>query len=118
MKNIVIKELKDNAYQYLIFSTTVDSPFFQIDEIIKAIKCSKKVVVIFDQLLQTGDTDNRFISFELDKSLNYNSAKIINENLEPLKKEISNFLYKNQQLMDFSILLSEQKDIIKKGGIV
>ena len=43
MKNIVIKELKDNAYQYLIFSTTVDSPFFQIDEIIKAIKCSKKV---------------------------------------------------------------------------
>ena len=86
MKNIVIKELKDNAYQYLIFSTTVDSPFFQIDEIIKAIKCSKKVVVIFDQLLQTGDTDNRFISFELDKSLNYNSAKIINENLETLKK--------------------------------
>lgn len=118
MENIVIKKLKNNIYQYLIFSTTVDSPFFQIDEIIRTIKCSKKVVLIFDQLLQTGDAYNRFISFELDKTINYNSAKIVTENLELLKKEISNYLYKNQQLMDFSILLSEQKEIIKKGGIV
>lgn len=118
MKNIVIKKMNSNRCDYIIFSTTVESPFFFIEEIKKIINPSKKITIIFDQLFQTGDSNNRFLSFNIDKDIKYDSAKIINDDLDELKKIISEYLFENQEVMEYSILLDKQKEIIKEGGVI
>lgn len=118
MNNIVIEKLQDNKYNYIVFSTTVESPIFSIDKILKQINQSGRINVVFDQLLQTGDNENRFLSFEVDKSIDYNSARILKDNVDELKTYISQYLFKNQEILKYSILLSEQRKIIEKGGII
>ncbi len=118
MDNIVIEKLINSKYNYLVFSTTVESPIFFIDKILKKINRSDKIKIVFDQLLQTGDNVNRFLSFEVKEKIDYGSAKVLKDDVEELKVYISNYLFKNQDVLKYCILLTEQKKIIENGGII
>ena len=121
MENYVLKKLNSKIAQYLVFSTSVESPFFMLNEITKDIHESKDVVVIFDQLLQTGDSDNRFMSITFkNNAFDLNSANKIDSKTvnNVIREEIANFLRENPTILKYSILLSNQKEQIEKGGIL
>ena len=121
MKEYILKHIDQDNIDYLVFGTSVESPFFCLTEITKDIKADKVVKVLFDQLLQTGNSKNRFLMLELkDGTFELNSAICIDPKAvsNEIKLHIADFLRHNPQVLKYSILLNEQKKIIKQGGIV
>lgn len=121
MKDIIIKKINNNLANYLVFGTTVDSPLFQLQEICAKISTSKSYVVLFDQLLQTGNSDNRYLLLHYNGStFDFNTAKNIDSSFVELKirKIMSDFLKHNKLLLKYSILLSSEKEKILKGDVV
>lgn len=119
MKDIIINKSNNPKIKYVIFSISTDSPLFLLDEIKKNIYLENGQSVLFDQLLQTGDSDNRFLSLKfINGNFDLSSIQHINKKQidESLYKFISNFLRNEQQLLRYSILLEEQKDFILNGG--
>lgn len=121
MENYIIKKVNQNDIQYLVFGTSVESPLFCINDLSKDINENKEVRVLFDQLLQTGNADNRFLmvifkngTFELNSATSIN-PKFIDDSIKGI---ITNFLRQNPQILKYSILLSEQKKIIEQGGTI
>ena len=64
MKDIIINKSNNPKIKYVIFSISTDSPLFLLDEINKNIYLENGQSVLFDQLLQTGDSSNRFLSLK------------------------------------------------------
>ena len=119
MKDIIINKSNNPKIKYVIFSISTDSPLFLRDEINKNIYLENGQSVLFDQLLQTGDSSNRFLSlkfvngtFDLSSIQHIDKKKID----ETLYKFISDFLRNEQRLLHYSILLEEQKNFILSGG--
>ena len=97
------------------------SPFFCLTEIANDITADKVVKVLFDQLLQTGNSKNRFLMLELkDGTFELNSAVSIDPKTvnNEIKLHIAEFLRQNPQVLEYSILLNEQKKIIEQGEIL
>ena len=121
MKDYILKHIDQDNIDYLVFGTSVESPFVYITEIAKDIKADKVVKVLFDQLLQTGNSKNRFLMLELkDGTFELSSAICIDPKAvsNEIKLHIADFLRHNPQVLKYSILLNEQKKIIEQGGIV
>ena len=121
MENYILKKLNEQDVKYLVFGTSVESPLFFISEIAKKIKESEEVEVLFDQLLQTGNAENRFLMLKLNNGIfELSSATCINPKTisNNIKFEITEFLRQNPQILNYSILLNEQKKIIEQGGII
>lgn len=119
MKDIIINKSNNPKIKYVIFSTSTDSPLFVLDDINKNICLENGQSVLFDQLLQTGDSDNRFLSLKFVNGMfDLSSIKHIDKKQidETLYKFISDFLRKEQCVLRYSILLEEQKDFILSGG--
>lgn len=119
MKNFIIKKIDKKYAKYLVFGTTVESPLFQLIDIKNKIVISDGESVVFDQLLQTGNTDNRFLTLSFyEGKFDFGTAK--NVEADKLDADVKNFAYdflrKNVDILKHSILLSEQKDIIQNGG--
>ncbi len=121
MENYVLKKVNQNSIEYLVFGTSVESPLFCITEIAKKLDENKEAKVLFDQLLQTGNSDNRFLMIEF-KNGNFelSSATCINPQTinDGIKSQITDFLRQNPQILKYSILLNDQKKIIEQGGII
>ena len=118
MKNFIIKQIDKTYAKYLIFGTTVDSPLFQLFDICKDITISDGDCVIFDQLLQTGNAANRFLTLSFSNGeFDFGSAKNIDLNIvdSEIKTFACDFLRENIHVLKYSILLSEQKDVILSG---
>lgn len=121
MENYVLRKLNQTNIKYLIFGTSVESPLFAINEIASKINENEEVEVLFDQLLQTGNADNRFLMLKFKNGkFELNSATCIKSEMikDEIKNEITVFLRKNPQILKYSILLNEQKKIIEQGGII
>lgn len=121
MDAFIIKQIDKKYAKYLIFGTTVESPLFQLQEIKKAINIMNGDKIIFDQLLQTGNADNRFLIMSfLNDNFDYGTAK--NIDTKTIDIDIRSFgcsyLRSNTLLLKYSILLSEQKEIILNGGTI
>ena len=119
MKEFIIKQIDKSLAKYLVFGTTSESPLFQLLEIQDAIEISNGDRIIFDQLLQTGDANNRFIVMTFgDGSFDYSSAENIDGKV--IDAEIRafgcNFLRSNTLALKYSILMSHQKEFILNGG--
>ncbi|MDD2445872.1 MAG: type II toxin-antitoxin system RnlB family antitoxin [Clostridia bacterium] len=120
MQEFILEKFNNNLYQYLVFGTTVESPLFQLQKIAKKLK-GNNCTVLFDQLLQTGNTDNRFLTIAFKKnSFDLSTVKNIDgKNVdENTRKVISDFLRSNELLLKYCILVSAQKEVIKNGGII
>ena len=121
MENYIIKKIDQDSFEYLVFGTSVESPLFSIQEIADYIKETKDVKVLFDQLLQTGNSENRFLMICFKNGVfDFNSASCISykDVSNFIKKQISDFLKQNPKILEYSILLSEQKKIIEEGGTI
>ena len=119
MKDIIINKSNNPKIKYVIFSISTDSPLFLLDEIIKNINLENGQKVLFDQLLQTGDSNNRFLSLKFaNGKFDLSSIQHIDKEQidETLYKFISDFLRNEQRLLRYSILLEEQKNFILSGG--
>jgi hypothetical protein len=120
MSEFIVKEINKDYAKYLVFSVTADSPLLHLQEIKKHIHLPN-VNVIFDQLLQTGNVDNRFLTLSFENNdFNFSTAKHIKNDKVDIetKTEIANFLRQNSLILKYSILLSTQKELIEKGGIL
>lgn len=119
MEDIIINKLDNFKIKYVIFSISVNSPLFFLDEITKNIHLENNQVVLFDQLLQTGDSANRFLILKFVNGM-FDLSSIRHIDKKQLDKKIyrfiSDFLRKKQQLLHYSILLEEQKKFILNGG--
>ncbi len=118
MKSFIIKQIDKDYAKYLIFGITVESPLFQLFEICEDITISDGDSVIFDQLLQTGNAANRFLTLSFSNGeFDFGSAKNIDLNIvdAEVKTFACNFLRENIDILKYSILLSEQKDAILSG---
>ena len=121
MKDFVIKKTENSFVKYVVFGITAESPIFLLDEIKKELILSVGDKVLFDQLLQTGNTTNRFLmltygvdDFNLSSANNINASSIgVAE-----KSVISDFLRENDKILKYSILLNEQKELITSGGFL
>ena len=89
MKDIIINKSNDPLVKYVIFSISVDSPLFSLNEIAKNILLEDGQIILFDQLLQTGDSSNRFLIL---KFINGEFDLSSIQNVE--KKQIKESLYK------------------------
>ena len=122
MNNYIIKKIVNHTTDFLVFGTSVESPLFELLEIQEGISSSKKeAVVLFDQLLQTGQSSTRFMIMNLvDGCFDYESAKNVDPKMidENIKALICNYLRENTDILRHSILLSDQKNTILSGGII
>jgi len=119
MQDFIIKKINKEYAKYWVFGTTVDSPLFQLLEIQNSVDISNGEKIIFDQLLQTGNTDNRFLVMTfLDETFDYSSAQNIDSKSvgNDVKAFACDFLRENPLILKYSILLSDQKDDIINGG--
>ena len=119
MKDIIINKSNNPKIKYVIFSISTDSSLFLLDEINKNIYLENGQSVLFDQLLQTGDSSNRFLSLKfVNGTFDLSSIQHIDKKQidETLYKFISDFLRNEQRLLHYSILLEEQKNFILSGG--
>ena len=119
MQDFIIRQINKEYAKYLVFGTTVESPLFQLFEIQNRINILNGEKIIFDQLLQTGTADNRFLIMTFyEGNFDYSSAQNIDaKNIENDVKALScNFLRENSLILKYSILLSDQKEHILNGG--
>lgn len=119
MEDLIFEKLENDNLQYVVFSISEESPLFYLDELKELIDIEEGSMIVFDQLLQTGDVDNRFLCLKYSNgtfdfsSIKHLSKKDVGENVYSV---ISNYLRKNRLLLRYSILLEEQKEKIIKGG--
>lgn len=118
MKNYIIKEINKDDAKYLVFGTSVESPLYYLEEIKQEIQCFNGERIIIDQLLQTGNGENRFIvlsytngDFDLN-SIHISSNK---NTCSCIKSFGCDFLRNHLSILEYSILLSEQKEAIING---
>lgn len=121
MNNYIIEKLNNNLAEYLIFGITANSPLFELNDIIVENYFSNGDRIIFDQLLQTGNTRNRFLVMTFCNGIfDYSSAINIDTDLvnDDIRNYISGFLRLNEKILKYSILPSKEKAEILKGGCI
>lgn len=119
--DLIIREINKKYAKFLVFGTSADTPLFFLQEIGDQTRLSKGDAVLFDQLLQTGDADNRFLiikfgdnDFDLSTISHLDREKI---DLET-KEIVASFLRSNPLVLRYSILPEQQKETILDGGII
>lgn len=120
MKKYEVLELCYNNYQYLVLSTSYETPLTQIDDI--NIELSQKYhlkqfKVVFDLLLNMGNNSERFLEAIYDEK----ERKVVSFNfIEPdknsiLRKTTSEYFKSNVNILENSVLNSQQKKLIGMG---
>ena len=121
MEEFITLKINKNYAKYLLFGISSESPLFALDEIKFKIPLSNGDIVLFDQLLQTGNTENRFLVLTYqDNNFNFATAKNIDPTIidNEIRLKVADFLRHNNQILKYSILLSSQKELILSGGII
>jgi len=115
----VIQKINKNYAKYLVFGISAESPLFLLNEIKGQLSLKQGEIVLFDQLLQTGNSDNRFLLLTFDgKDFDLSTIKHIDLSIveDDVKVLVANFLRNNTALLKYSILLAQQKELLLKGG--
>lgn len=118
MKMYDIIELNNLEYNTLIIICNANSPVDYLPSIYKELKERNiQGKILIDEILHAGNTGKRFIGFEFNNKL---SLKDINMNFvninksDKLRKISCEYLRKND-LLEYSILSSIQKRMMRKG---
>lgn len=119
--DFVVREINKEYARFLIFGISAESPLFLLQEIREQLNPNKGDVIVFDQLLQTGDAENRFLSLTFgDSDFDLSTATHLENTIVDAETRsiIADYLRKNTLLLKYSILLSPQKEAILQGGVV
>lgn len=120
MKNFDIQKLYNFEYNFIIYSTTFESPLTQLNEINAALKLNninKNTRVLIDLLLSIGNTSERFVEATFDgEMLSRSSFKFVNiPKKHRLRRKACDYFKQNLFLLDNSVLNSSQKNLLSKG---
>lgn len=119
MKNYEIVRIEYAEYDVMIFSASYETPFLYLEEINKELKNYniKNSKVVFDMLLNIGNTSERFAEAVFDGECLVDStfkfAKV--DKKDQLRKISTEFFMKKSVILEYSILSSVQKKLINKG---
>lgn len=119
--DFIVKEINKEYAKFLIVGISVNSPLFLLQEIKEQINLRKGDVILFDQLMQTGDADNRFLSVTFgSEEFDLSTAKHRERSVvdDETKSIIADFLRENLMVLKYSILLTQQKEVILHGGFI
>lgn len=120
MNDYYINYLNGESHKVLITLFNSDSPLEYLQEIEKRLM-SEKIYgnVLIDQILHVGNTQERFLSIYIDQNgFAKDTIEILNVPKESIYRKLScDFLKKTDEL-EFSILSSVQKKMIRKGIVI
>jgi len=117
MKTYNIRKVHDLKYGYMVFSASYQSPIDQLSDIEKDLAQKKYCgFVVFDLLLSSGNCDSRFQALYFDgKFLSLQSARVIENYKDRLKRISSKFYCKNFEKLDTTILPKPLRFKLRKG---
>ncbi len=121
MNEFVVQKTDSPNADYVIFSTSVDSPLFNLGDIKNMLSLKNGEKILFDQLLQVGNSENRFLQLQFrNGDFDFGSARNIDNNSVDYKTKfiIFSFLRENPTVLKYSILLSDQKKAILNGRVL
>lgn len=109
------------ANSVLIIIKTCESPFQYINEIEKKLEvCSYEGNVIIDQLLHSGNNEERFIGCYVANnkfvSTSFTFLKI--KKGDPIRRFISEYLREDTEYLDYNGMTDTQRKLIKSGCVV
>lgn len=109
----------DDENRILIIICSLESPFVYIEEIAeKLTKLEFKGTVIIDELLHSGNTEERFIKCFFDQGFRDDSFSFLDVPKKSLlRKYICVQLKENPNLMEYS-LSKEQMKLIQKNVVI
>lgn len=118
MYNFDALKIDENCLEILIVMKTCEPPFNYLSAISQYLKSTSfSGTVVIDQLLHSGNTNERFIVVLFDGEQFLKSSfefKIIDRRSQ-IRKYICDFLREDPEAIDFTILNQSQKRLISKG---
>ncbi|MCK4260793.1 MAG: type II toxin-antitoxin system RnlB family antitoxin [Halanaerobiales bacterium] len=119
MEKFALKKVCNSKYSYLILSTSYLNPLNYMNEIESCLNDKYEGGILFDLLLSTGNSSNRFLEGFFDGvQFDLNSFKIVKLEDEEIKRESLRFFQENIWMLDNSVLTNINKFLIKKGKLV
>lgn len=118
MSEYVIIKVNIEGYDRFVLCLSFDSLFTYIEKIEDALaKNNTSEKILFDQLLITGNSANRFMSCDfLEGKLDFRTAHAVKPN-DYFRKETVGWLHKNYCYVENSILTKEQREKIKENVV-
>lgn len=114
MSNFIIKEINKDGYDRFLLCLSFDSLLSYLGSIessLKAVSDSGKVLI--DQLLITGNNDNRFLSCDFSHGkFDFTTARIVNP-ANFFREETVDLLHDNYGYVENSILTDSQRQKIR-----
>jgi len=118
MNNFEILKICDEKYNVLIVMTTYEAAFQYLNEIAKMLAAKKySGIVLIDELMHSGNNDDRFIKGYFDGEEFDNSAFSFEsvDRRSEIRKYSCELLKDIPDIIDCSILNKNQKSLISKG---
>lgn len=118
MDNFSIIKLSDDNYPLLVVMETYEAPFQYLYDIENALlQMNYSGIVLLDQLLHSGNNDERFILANFDgKAFDRYSFKFINiERRSNIRRIACEALKKDKDIIEYSILNNSQKLLLGRG---
>ena len=110
--------LKNQEYAYLVILCNASSPYDHINDILQELKNKGSSKVLIDQMLHVGNNEKRFLTFCFDGQNSVSEKAFVRIKKDsPLRRTSCEF-FKNNEIMENSILSSIQKRMIKKGLVI
>ena len=116
MDELIIIDNPQENVDGLIISCIPDSPLTLMERIeLELNKKQIKGIIIVDQILHSGNNQDRFISLRFDGKIDKKSIQFQQIDKKTKIREISCHYLKENNLIDDSILSSTQKRMLNKG---
>jgi len=117
LKKFYLTELNpDSNFNFLLVLTNPDAPLTPIGEIEKAVAKQGNGHILIDQILHSGNTDERFISLDIvGGTVNQYSFSFHTVSKGNIIRDISRKILCDNNLIESSILSSTQKKMLRKG---
>lgn len=121
MNNFDIIGLDDKDVQILVVMKTSDSPFDFVDELQEQLKTiGFSGIFVIDELLHSGNTEERFISGFFDGN-SFDNSKFVFKNIAKksnIRSYICEYLKSDMEVLNYSGLTDRQQKLISHGCII
>lgn len=115
-KFYVTELISDTKFNSLLLLTNSDAPLTPVSDIEKAISKLDNGRILIDQILHSGNTDERFISLDVEGGkVNQSSIAFYQVPKGNNIRDVSRKILCDYNLIEFSILSSIQKKMLEKG---
>ncbi|GFZ87311.1 hypothetical protein GCM10008018_36930 [Paenibacillus marchantiophytorum] len=117
MKNYDVLEIDNNEYKFFVISTSYETPLSYLTSINQELLPNYSCKVIFDFLLCSGNSSDRFYEAYFDghevKKSSFKNLKV--EKKDDLRKISSAYLMEHKDYLNNSVLSSIQINMLSRG---